>query len=454
MKIVIVGAGEVGFHIANRLALENKNVVVIDKNPDALRRVADNIDVQVIQGSGSNPSILEEAGIREANIMLAVTNQDETNLVACVVTDIISPSTKKIARIRNADFDKYHDTLRYNPPHIDTVINPEIEVVKTIDRLMTVPGAVEVGEFANGLVKVVGINLEENSRLRGLRLLDLPSVIQKSRPLIAAIVRDDQLIIPRGDDVLLHKDLIYFTCEVDKLTETLSVFDKIAHPVKRVLIIGGGRIAIRLASLLEKKSIYTKIIEKDQKRCAELAKRLDKTIVLHGDGSDHQLLMEENVSDADFVVSLTNDEETNILTSLLVQRMGAKKTITKISKFSYMPLMSALGMHMVVNPRLSAINSILQYVRKGKVLSAMSIKGEQGEVIEAVALATSQIVGKPLKNVPFPKGALIVGIIRGDKVTIPSGESIINPDDRIIIFSTRQAIPKIEKFLTVKLEFF
>jgi trk system potassium uptake protein TrkA len=454
LKIIIVGAGEVGFHIASHLALENKDVVVLDRNPEAIRRVSDHLDVQVVNGSGSSPVVLAEAGIQDAEIILAVTNSDETNLVACLVANIISPLTKKLARVRNADFDDYHGHFREVAPHIDTIINPDIEVVKTIHRMMSVPGAVDIGEFADGRLKFVGVNLENDSQLAGARLLDLPQIIGKARLLIAAVVREDELIIPRGKDRLKSGDLVYFISEEDKLLDTLSLFNKFEQPLKRALIIGGGRIGYRLARLLEEHSIYCKIIERNPDRCTYLAEHLNKTIVLSGDGSDQGLLSEENIQDMDVVITLTSDEETNILASLLAKRMGARKTITRISKFSYFPLTNAIGIEQVVSPRLSAINSILQHIRKGKVLSAISIKGEQAEVIEAVALETSDIVEKPLREISFPKGAMVAGIIRKDTIIIPTGESVIQPDDRVIIFARKEAIPKTEKILSVKLEYF
>lgn len=454
MKIAIVGAGEVGFHIASHLSHENKDVVVIDQDPNAIRRVSDNIDVQVVTGSGSSPLVLEEAGIKNAEILLAVTNSDETNLVACLVANIISPSTKKLIRIRDADFDKYHDTFREHAPHIDTLINPEVEVVKTIDRLMSVPGATDIGEFANGRVKFVGVRLDDEAHLADIRLSKISDRVGKQFPLIGAIVREEELIIPTGNDRLKVGDLVYFISEESTLLDTLTVFNKHAHPVSRVLIVGGGRIGLRLATLLEKKSISTKIIEKDPDRCIELAEQLNKVIVLNGDGSDQGLLSEENIQDMDFVITLTNDEETNILTSLLARKMGALKTITQIDKFSYFQLMPTIGLEQVVSTRLSAINTILQHIRRGKVLSAISIKGEQAEVMEAVALETSDIVGKPLQKISFPKGALVASIIRNNEVIIPSGNSVIEPGDRIIIFAVRQAIPSIEKILSVKLEYF
>ena len=454
MKIVIVGAGEVGYHIASRLARENKDVVVIDRNPDALRRVSENLDVQVVQGSGSSPVVLEEAGIKSAEILLAVTNHDETNLVACLMADILSPSTRKMARIREADYDQCYEQLHSSAPHIDTVINPEIEVVKTIDRLMQVPGAVDVNDFAEGRIKFVGIKLEPTARLAGVQLSELPSMLGENRPLIAAIVRDEKIIIPRGEDRLLAGDLVYFISEESKLLNTLDVFDKRSEPLKRVLIVGGGRIGKRLTTLLDQRPVSTKIIEKNPDRCNILAQRLNKVVVLCGDGSDQGLLTEANIQETDVVITLTNDDETNILVSLLAHRMGARKTITRVSKFGYFSLMTTIGIEQIVSPRLSAINSILQHIRKGQVISDISIKGEEAEVMEAVALETSEIVSNPLKRIAFPKGAMVAGIIRQEEIIIPTGDSVIEPDDRVIIFATRKAVPGIEKLLAVKLEFF
>jgi len=454
LKIIIVGAGEVGFHIANRLAHENKDVVVVDINQTAIRRVSDHMDVQTIIGSGSSPVVLEEAGIKNAEILLAVTDSDEINLVACLAAKILSPTTKKLARLRNSDYDKYHDIFRENSPNIDTIINPEIEVVKTIDRLMKVPGAVDIAEFSKGRVKFVGILLEKDARLAGTCLSELKEKIRGQIPLIAAIIRNEKLIIPGGNDRLLPGDYVYFISEENRLLDTLAVFDKHVEPLNRILIIGGGSIGFRLAKLLEEQNLNTKIVEKREKQCMYLAEKLNKCVVLHGDGSDQTLLSEENLQDMDIVVSLTNDEETNILSSLLAKRMGARKTITKINKFSYFSLMSAIGIEQVVSTRLSAINSIQQHIRRGKVLSAISLKGEQAEVIEAVALESSEIVGKPLKAISFPNGALVAGIIRKEQVVIPSGNSMIEPDDRIIIVAKRKALQKIESMLTVKLEFF
>lgn len=454
MKIVIVGAGEVGYHVARRLALEYKDVVVVDKDAAALRRVSDTLDVQVVKGQGSSPLVLEEAGIREAEILLAVTDSDEVNLVACLVADMLSPSTRKLVRIRNGDFEGCHPLLRERAPHIESVINPEIEAVRTIERLIRVPGAVEAGELVGGLVQFVGLRLDAGSPMDGVQLPDLPKYLGSARTLVAAVLRDEKLIIPTGRDCLQAGDLIYLVSEKKHLLDVLAAFGKIRKPVRRVLIVGGGRLGYRLAASLEKQQYQVKIVEQRAERCRELAAVLDKSIILHGDGSDQALLAEEDIRGMDVLVTLTGDEQTNILVSLLARKMGVDTAITRLTRFSYFPLMSTIGIHQIVSPRLSAIDSILQHIRRGKVLAAMSIQGDQAEVLEVVALPTSDIVGKPLRNLAFPKGALVISIIRGSAIVIPSGDSVIEPEDRVVIFAKRKAVSKVEKALTVKLEYF
>ena len=454
MKIIIVGAGEVGYNIASRLASENKHVIVIDKNQDATQRLSENLDIQAITASGSNPKVLIDAGINETDILLAVTDSDETNLVACLMANIISPTTKKLARIRNADFDSYHNRFQTENPHIDTVINPEIEVVNTIRKLMDVPGAVDVGDFVDGKVTYAGIRLDRHSPMAGMKLVDFSSQFGEDRPLIAAIIRKNEVIVPRGSNTVEPGDLIYFVSQTEKLEKMLTLFGKKALPAKRALIIGGGRIGERLAKLLERDSIHSKIIESDINRCHHLSEKLDKTVILHGDGSDKKLFLEENVSQTDVLISVTNNDETNILVSLLAKNLGVENTITRISKSNYFPLLATIGIERIVSPRLSAVSSILKQVRKGKVLSDISISGERGEFIEAIALETSDITNKPLRKISFPKGTLLVCIIRNSQIMIPTGESIVKPGDRIILFAVKQAVKNLEKLLTVKLDFF
>lgn len=451
MKIIIIGAGEVGYHVASRLCAENKNVTVIDKDAAAIQQVSEQLDVQSIIGSGIDPVALKGAGLKEAEILLTVTDSDETNLVSCLIADLISPSTKKLARIREGIWDQYYEQFHDNPPRIDGIINPVIEIVKTIEGLLVVPGAVDVGEFEGGRIKFAGIVLHENAQLCDVRLSDLSTVLGESPPLIASIVRGDELIIPTGEERLKANDLIYVVSKEESLIDTLKIFDKHEEELKRVLIVGGGRIGYRLAKRLEEKSIHTKIIERDKNRCSVLARKLNKTVVLCADGSDQKFLAAKNIQDMNAVVTVTDDQETNILVSLHSKRRGVRKAITKVDRLSYLSLMSAMGIRRIVSPGLSAINSILHHIRRGKILSDITLKGEQAEVIEAVALEKSGIVGKPLRKISFPKEALLASIITEREIIIPSGDSVVRPGDRIIIFAKRQFIPKIEKFLTVKL---
>ncbi len=452
LKSISIGAGEVGFHIAQRLSSENKDVVVVDRSPDALKRLADHMDVQTVLGSGSSPMILDQAGVGDADIFLAVTDSDEINIIACMFANILSPKSLKLARIRNEEYTLYRDILSKDFLNIGMVINPEVEVVKTIDRMISLPGVVEFNEFAGGKLKLIAIRMEE-PRLDGVSLTSLRNVVGQVNFIVAAIVRKDKLIIPSGADSLRKGDLVYLVCAGQDLASTLRAFGKEAEPVREVLIIGGGNIGLRLASLFERKGYHTKIVDIDQSRCDFLAEELNKVVVLKGDGTDQDFLREENVEGMDVVLSLTGDEETNILSSLLAKSMGAKQTITRINKFAYIPLVQAIGIEHSVSPRLSAINSVLHNVRRGKVLSSVSIRGEEAEALEALAQEHSDIVGKPLKDLGFPSGAIILCIIRGEEVIIPTGESVIQPQDRIIILSTRKTISRVEQALAVKLEY-
>lgn len=454
MKIVIIGAGEVGYNIASRLALESKEVVVIDQDETATQRIAEDLDVQVITGSGSSPATLKESGIRDTDILLAVTDSDEINLVACMLANEISPLTRKLIRLRNEEFLPFHSTFKNENPRIDTIINPEVEVVNTIRKLMDVPGARDIGDFFDGQVKYAGLSIKADSPIANMDLSDFQTAFGKERPLIAAIIRNNKVIVPRGRDTILPGDIVYFVCPAQNLEKTLGLLGIKLKPIQKVLIVGGGRIGYQLAKKLEIENFEIKLIESDLNRCHALSRKMDKTIVLHGDGSDQKLFMEENVGQMDAVISVTDDDETNILVSLLAKNLGATNTITRIGKASYYPLLTTIGIEKVVSTRASAVSSILQDVRQGNVISDISIFGERGEFIEAIALESSDITKAPLKKISFPTGALLVCIIREDQVIIPTGESRVRPKDRIIFFTVQPALKKLEKLLTVKLGFF
>jgi trk system potassium uptake protein TrkA len=451
LKVVIVGAGEVGYHIAHRLAQESKEVVIIDQSSEALRRVSEVLDVQTFQGSGCSPVVLSDAGVMDADIFLAVTDSDEINIIACLFANAISPDSIKIARIRNEEYNLYQDALTNKPLNISTIINPEIEVIKAIDRMLAVPGAVDFSEFAEGRVKLVGIRVEKGP-LVGKKLMAFRDVVPDTNVLIAAIVRGEDLIIPSGRDEIISGDIVYFACKDTSLDVVRSVCGRDMAPVRDVLIIGGGNIGLRLAVLFERKGLHVKLVDKSEARCQYLAEKLNSTLVLRGDGTDQDFLREENVGEMDAVISLTSDEETNILSSLLAKNLGAKKTVTRVNKVAYQPLVSAIGIDHSVSPRLSAVNSILHHIRRGKVLSSVSIRGEGAEALEAIAQADSELVGKPVKDLAMPRGTLLLAMVRGKEVVIPSGDSMIQPDDRIIILSTRENVSRVEQALTVTLK--
>lgn len=441
-----------GFHVAQRLVLEDKEVVVIDKDEDAINRVQEHLDVQTVVGLGSNPRVLEEAGIREAEILLAVTDSDEANLIVCIFANLLAPQVQKIVRIRNEDYNEYRDALAKDLLKIGMVTNPDAEVIKSVLRLMTSPQLEEVSDFAGGRIRLIRKHLLPNSPLDGLKLKQLPELLHDLHIVIGALIRQEKLIIPTGNDKLKAGDIIYFVCEEGDLDKITKVFGIQAQPIKNILIVGGGKIGLKLAQELDKLAYNTKVIEKDPHRNELLSAKLHRTIVLQGDGTDPTLLEQENISSMDMVIAVTGDEELNILSCLLAKRLGARKTVARINKFAYMPLVEAIGVDHIVSSRMSAVDSILHYIRRGKIISTVSIAGEEAEAIEAIAEAHSAIVGNPLKKLKFPSGAIILCIIRGQEVIIPSGETVIQPQDRVIIMSTRHNIPLVEQSLMVKFD--
>lgn len=453
MKVMIIGAGEVGFSLATRLSNENHDVVVLDSSKAAIERL-ENLDVQTYQGAGSNPKTLEDAGIHSAEIVVAVTDSDEVNMVACLFANTLNPAATKIARIRNISLADFPELLTKDFLNISIIINPEEEVSKKVLRLLEVPGASDVVDLAEGKIKLIGIRVSAGSKLIGQKLAALPNIPLSKYFLIAAIGRGKQLIIPRGDDKIISDDLVYLIVTPEYLAEVMSLFGRNLFALKKVVIVGGGQLGYYLAQALEKTDTSVKIIEKNSKRCDFLVENLTKSIVLKGDGTDQELLLEENIGETDALVVVTDDEEENVLISLLGQQMGAKQTITRISKSSYLPLVNAVGLERVISPRMSAANAILQFIRRGKVLSVTQIKGEEAEVIEFEALETSYLVGRPLAGLKFPKGAIIGAIVRNGEMLIPDGESIIEPKDRVVILARKEAIPQVEKARIVKLNHF
>jgi len=412
--------------------------------------------VQTIRGSGSSPKVLEDAGIARADIFLAVTDSDEINLIACFFANMLGgEKVTKLARIRGSMYTNYKGLLMDKGAGITKIINPDEEVVNSVLRLMSVPGAVEINEFAGGKIRLIGMKLPDESPIMGMQLMHLRDRIGEDLGLvIAALVRDGELIIPSGLDEVKKGDIVYFVCDIrdqDEIVERLGID---TEPVREVMIIGGGNIGYKLAKALDNKYYHTRLLENREKRCRFLSERLDRPIVLMGDSTDQDILREENIQDMDMVIAVTGDEETNILTCLLAKSLGAKRTVTRVNNFGYMPLIEPIGIDYVVCPRQSAINSLLHFIRRGRIISSVNIRGEEAEALEVIAVEGSPIVGKEVKDINFPRGCLILCFQRGDEVVIPRGDTVIEPEDKLIIISTRQNIPKVEKVLTTSVEFF
>ncbi len=454
MSIIIVGAGEVGFHIASRLSRENRDVVLIEKDENVIRRIAEAADIQIIHGSGSSPSILKKAGIGSSEILIAVTNSDEVNIVACIIAASQAHIPVKIARLRDTEYEKLYNKEGKKGLNIDFAINPERESVLNILNLLDVPEANYVHDFAEGKVRLVGFRIPEELPITNKKLADIMRDYPDSRFLIAAISRGTRTIVPRGKDVLLPRDLVFFVSEPKYMPMLLNMIGKESLKTRRVVLFGGGNIGFHLAGELEKRGINTKIIEENEERCGFLSENLESTVILHGNGTERELLKEGGVSETDAFIGLSDDDEANILVSLYAKRMGAKRVMAKLNNLSYIQLVSTLGIDVVISPRLSAVSSILHFIRKGRVLSVSEVGGEDAEAIEVIAMETSDLVNKPLRKIRFPSGSLVVTVVRDEEVIIPSGDTVIRPGDRVILFSLRSSVPKVEKVLTVKLEYF
>ena len=457
MKIIIIGAGEVGYNLAKKLSKEGHDVVVIDHDPEKVRHIDETLDVKSLLGKGSSPGVLKEAGIGEAEMVIAVTDSDEINMVVCLIAGTQSKIPKRIARIRNLEYTR--ETQIFDEQHldIDLCINPEMETAKTIVRLIENPGSADFAEFAEGKVELLGVKIEEDSYVVGKKLRELREVrdmFPDLKVLIVAISRDDRIVIPDGDETIFVGDILYAVVDRHSIRNVLVYLRKKEEPVKRVVIAGGSHIAFEVARQLQDSGITVRMIEKDSTRCERMAESLEKVLILQGEITDQRLLREEGIEDADFFVSASDDENANILASLLAKRLGARKTITFVRHLHYLPVLPTIGIDAVVSPRLSAIGKIMHYIRRGKILSVATLKEEDAEVIETVALDTSDIVNRPIKELKFPKGAIIGAVVRGGEVIIPGGNDIILPDDRVVIFALQSAIPKVEKTLMVKLEYF
>ncbi|MBF0247985.1 MAG: Trk system potassium transporter TrkA [Alphaproteobacteria bacterium] len=458
MKVIVCGAGQVGFHIAQHLSRENNDITVIDQSPELIRRVTDTLDVQGVIGHASRPDILERAGANDCDMIIAVTAADEANMVACQVAHSLFDVPTKIARIRAQAYLQPMWSNLFSRQHmpIDVIISPEIEVARAIQRRLSVPGAYDMIPLVGGRVRLLGIRCGQACPLVNTPLRQLSQLFPDLSITVIGIVRNGKFIVPDADSQMMVGDGVYFIVATDKQDRAMAAFGHEEKEARRIVLLGGGNIGLFLAEELEacKTNLNIKLIEWDAERAAYCASRLDKTTVIQGDVLDMQILEEANIAQTEAVIAVTNDDENNILSSLLAKREGAKRAITLINKGAYEALSGSLGIDVVVDPRNITVSTIIQHVRRGRIHSAHTLGEGFGELIEAEALETSPMVGKPLMEAKLPDGLVIGAVVRGEEVISPRGATVINAGDRVVVFAAADIINQVEKMFSVQLEYF
>ncbi len=455
MRVIIIGAGQVGSAITGALAGEQADVVAIDTVDSRLRELRDLHDIQTVCGSGSNPEILTEAGVGSADMIVAVTDSDEVNMVASAIARIKAPHAIKVARVRERAFFKDSSLLGKSGFGVQHAINPEFVAAERIQEILSVPFAIDVADCGHG-IKLVGIRLAGGSPLEGCSFQEFRSRNPGLKMLVTTRIRQGECLVPRGSDDMLGGDTLFTVARPEDLQKVAEAFHLPWQPSKRITVAGGSGIGAILAEQLEKDGRYNiKLIEPDLDRANDLAESLEKVLVLKGSPTDESLLLEENIRDCDAFIAVLPEAETNVMAALNAKRLGARRVIALTDKLSYIPIIENAGVDAVVSPRALAIGTILHHIRKGKVKAVIPYGyAGQAEAIEFEALQTSNAVDKPLKSVRFPEGAIVGGLIRDGKAIIPDGDDVIRAGDDVFIFATKAAIPKLERLMSVKLEFF
>ncbi|WP_032113073.1 Trk system potassium transporter TrkA [Candidatus Paracaedibacter symbiosus] len=457
MKVVIAGAGRVGFNLAKYLAVGANDVTIIDKSEDLLRRISDAIDVQPIVGYASHPEVLERAGAPEADLFVAVTASDEVNIVACEVANSLFNVQKKIARIRNQSYLDPDWVNLFRPAHlaIDYIISPEVEVAKAISRSIRVQGAFDVIPLLGEDLKMVGVRCGQLSQILNTPLRLIPNLFAKLDFIIACIYRGGDLFIPSGDEHLLLNDEVYFIAHRDQIHQIMEAFNFQHHYGRRVLIMGGGSIGLTLAAEIEKtlKNFQTKVIEKNPQRAEYVARQLKTTEVLCGDVLDVELLKEANIQEAETIISVTQDDKVNILASLLAKKEGAIRAMTLLNNMDYSSLVTSMGVDAIISPHSITVSSILQYVRQGELRSVHSLRNGDVEVIEAEAQESSNVIGLSVEDINIKGHILVAGLRRGNQTFILPPKTTVRVGDRLILVVTKETITKIERLFATRLSY-
>ncbi len=457
MKIIILGANKVGAALAENLAKEANDITVVDPSATRLRELKDRLDIATVEGQVSYPNILESAGARDADMLIAITESDETNLVACQVAYSLFRTPKKICRLRSNSYVAEKKLFCPEAIPIDVVISPEQEVSHYIKSLIDLPGSLQVLDFANGLVQLVGVKATRGGPLIDQEISQLREHMPNVDTRVAAIFRSNRAIKPEGTTIIEQGDEVFFIAAKEDIRDVMSELRKVDKPYKKIMIAGGGNIGERLAASLEK-NYRTKIIEMNLERCRELTERLKSTTVLHGDASDQEMLIGENIEDTDVFLALTNNDDANIMSSLLAKRMGAARVMTLIANPAYVDLIQSGEIDIAISPQQATIGSLLTHVRKGDVVNVYSLRRGAAEAMEAIAHGdknTSKVVGKQIEDIDLPEGTTIGAIVRDDKVYIAHDDIVIETDDHVIMFMVdKKRIPELERLFQVGLTFF
>ncbi|EST57120.1 Trk system potassium transporter TrkA [Proteus hauseri] len=449
MKIIILGAGQVGGTLAENLVGENNDITVVDTNADRLRQLQDKFDLRVVNGHGSHPRILREAGAEDADMLVAVTNSDETNMIACQVAYTLFNTPNKVARIRASEFVREADKL-FLPEAIpiDYLISPEHLVIDYIYKLIQYPGALQVVNFADGQVSIVAVKAYYGGSLVGNALSTLRDHMPHIDTRVAAIFRQDRPIRPQGSTIIEAGDEVFFVVASQHIRAVMSELQRLEKPYKRIMIVGGGNVGAGLAARLEK-DYSVKLIEHNQQRATELAELLHDTIVFYGDASDQELLAEEHIEQIDVFIALTNDDEANIMSAMLAKRMGAKKAMVLIQRSAYVDLVQGGVIDIAISPQQATISALLGHVRKADIVSVSSLRRGVAEAIEAVAHGdenTSKVVGRRIQDIKLPPGTIIGAIVRDQDVIIANASHSIEQGDHVIMFITdKKYVPEVEK---------
>lgn len=457
MKILILGAGQVGSSAAYHLSREESNeVTVVDRRADILRELQDRLDIRTVVGHAAYPDVLERAGAKDADIIVALTDSDETNMVACQVAYTRFHTPTKISRIRAAEYMNAKKLFTQDAIPIDVRISPEQLVCDYIEQLILYPGASQVLDFANGRVRLVGVFADSDGLLVGQKIAALKEHVPNTEGRIAAIYRDGKALLPTGDTIIEEGDEVFFIADRKDIRVFMSEMRKLEEPVRRVVIAGGGNIGLRLALALEQTN-QVKLIERDPERARIISEQLNKTIVLVGDAADEELLLEENVDDVDVFCALTNSEEANILSAMLAKRLGSHKVMALINRAAYVELVESGTIDIAISPQQVTIGSLLAHVRRGDVVKVHSLRRGSAEAIEAIAHGTeedSKVVGRKLEDIEMPKGTRIVALVRNEQVIIAHHDVVVESDDHMIIFlSDRRKIDKLEALFQVGVKF-